>query len=162
MQTQAMANHSGRGQVLPGGGISRGTRDSLNQAIGRGDAKAVRRMLQDANVDPNDKLFRDRDGWTPLHKACALGFIDIVNLLLDAGADPSATDGENFSPMHRAVFGGNLDIVASLEAFQPRKSNTYVRPCRYSCHVKCSCTAGNCSADTSRLVAGDCVRITKL
>ena len=59
-----------------------------------------------------------------MHHACALGHAEIVDLLLDAGADPSTTDRENCSAMHRAVFGGNTDIVASLNAFTPRKSNT--------------------------------------
>jgi ankyrin repeat protein len=119
-----MANHSQRGQVLPGGGVARGTRDSLKSAIGRNDIAAVRRMLVEDGVDPNDRLYTDRDGWTPLHRACALGLPEIVDALLDAGANPSVTDMDNFTPMHRAIFGGNADIVASLEAFQPRKSNT--------------------------------------
>lgn len=119
-----MANHCGRGQVLPNGHVKRGTRDSLVKAINRGDVAVVRRMLQDDAVDPNDRLFLDKDGWTPLHHACSLGHAEIVDLLLNAGADPSATDRENCSAMHRAVFGGNTDIVQSLNAFTPRKSNT--------------------------------------
>jgi ankyrin repeat protein len=119
-----MANHCMRGQVLKDGTVARGTRDSLTRAVARGDVAVVRRMVQDDNIDPNDRIHMDRDGWTPLHRACALGMAAVVDVLLDAGADPSVTDCDNFSPMHRAVFGGDPEIIASLNAFVPRKANT--------------------------------------
>ena len=55
-----MANHCRRGQPLKlggasggggGGGLARGTRDSLNLAIGRGDEGKVKQMLFDDGVD---------------------------------------------------------------------------------------------------------------
>jgi len=126
-----MANHCLRGQPLPksGGGLARGTRDNLNLAIGRGDLDAVKRFLFDDGVDANDPVLIDGDGWTPLHRACAFGHVQIVDALLDSGADPGVTDRDNNTPMTRATIVGELDIVASLAAFNPRKSNTMYGGC---------------------------------
>ena len=41
--------------------MTRGNRDSLMLAIGRGDTEAVKRMLEEGGVDPND----------PIHKCAA-------------------------------------------------------------------------------------------
>lgn len=59
-----------------------------------------------------------------LHRACSLGHREIVEALLDAGADVNATDRENWTPMHRAVVLGDVDIVSSIMAFRPRDTNT--------------------------------------
>ena len=84
-------------------------------------------MLFDDGVDANDRIHVDSDGWTPLHRACSLGHLGIVDALLDSGADPAVTDRDNRTPMHNATLIGNLEIVASLSAFNPRRSNTMVR-----------------------------------
>lgn len=38
--------------------MTRGTRDSLMLAIGRGDTEAVSRMLDEGGVDPNDPIHK--------------------------------------------------------------------------------------------------------
>ncbi len=53
---------------------------------------------------------------TPLHCAAHRGFLDIVRLLLDAGADVNAVEG-NFShsmPLHWAATGGHLEVTQLL------------------------------------------------
>ena len=88
----------------------------------------MKQLLFDDGVDPNERIHVDSDGWTPLHRACSLGHLGIVDALLDSGADPAATDRDNRTPMHNAALIGNLEMVASLQAFNPRRSNTMVRP----------------------------------
>eukprot|EP01051_Picozoa_sp_SAG22_P029958 SAG22_NODE_11362_length_488_cov_1.323907_1_plen_123_part_10 len=67
----AMANHNTRGSVkmdkfgVASAKMPRGTRDSLMLAIGRGDTDAVKRMVDEGGVDPNDPIHKDKDNWTP-------------------------------------------------------------------------------------------------
>lgn len=58
----------------------------------------------------------DREGSTPLHDAAAGGYIGIVRLLLDAGADCciNATDSDGETPLHTAARGAHTDLVALL------------------------------------------------
>ena len=57
---------------------------------------------------------RTAKGMTPLHTACSYGKLDIVTLLLKAGAELRSYDLQNLSPLHMAVQEGHLEIVASL------------------------------------------------
>ena len=50
-------------------------------------------------------------GETPLHWACINGNLDIVRLLLEAGADPTMVDDEDNSILHFAVETSNLTVA---------------------------------------------------
>jgi len=56
-----------------------------------------------------------RGGRTPLHAAVGAGGLDMIQLLIQKGADPNARDAEGASP-HDAVWNGSLDVVALLLA----------------------------------------------
>jgi ankyrin repeat protein len=59
----------------------------------------------------------DKKGLTPLHKAIESGDIKLVNLLLEAGADPNAAAkyyGSQPWPLHMGVTGGHKGVVESL------------------------------------------------
>lgn len=84
------------------------------------DTDAVRKLLSEGR-SANESY--DTDGWTPLICACQ-SFSDnddpqaalaIVNLLLDAGADPDRTDRYGYSPLlFAAGENGYSEIVARL------------------------------------------------
>jgi hypothetical protein len=65
--------------------------------------------------DPNDGIFFKN---TPLHIAAANGDQDIVELLIDAGADLNAVSSAGFQdhvvPLYEAAFNGHKDIVELL------------------------------------------------
>ena len=53
-------------------------------------------------------------GETPLHIACEKGFVDIVELLLAAGADVSVRNWLSYQPIHCAALQDNPEVVQKL------------------------------------------------
>ncbi|CAL1541588.1 unnamed protein product [Lymnaea stagnalis] len=56
----------------------------------------------------------NKDGLTPLHKACEKGAYDIVQLLIDAGSDVNVSSKYGRTPLLYAVQYGNLALVLLL------------------------------------------------
>lgn len=80
------------------------------RACTAGDVEAVRELLQ---TDPGLARERVAAGSTGLH--LAVRHPDILRLLLEHGADPSARDrGDNASPLHFAAANGTLESVRIL------------------------------------------------
>ena len=62
-------------------------------------------------VDANIK------GWynvTPLHYACRGGYLQIVEYLIENGADIEAQDDNEETPLHYVSYSGYVDIVKLL------------------------------------------------
>lgn len=53
-------------------------------------------------------------GLHPLHNACSFGHVDVVRLLLEAGAEPNTTDNWNFTPLHEAAQKGKIDVCIGM------------------------------------------------
>ena len=79
-------------------------------ALGRGDA--LKRAL-DTGAPVNGYAY---DGWTPLHLAAFFGHRPAVELLLEAGAEISASSRNAMTntPLHAAVAGGHGDVAILL------------------------------------------------
>lgn len=63
---------------------------------------------------------RDAQGKTALHLAAEAGFVEVVDLLLRAGAKPDAVDGEGAVAVHLACRGGAVrrwEVVAVLQKY---------------------------------------------
>ena len=87
--------------------------DSLVGAVRRGDAAAVRSLL-DQGVDVNAA---QGDGMTALHWAADRGHAEVVELLLAASADLEATTRVgSYTPLHLASRGGHGRVVHRLLA----------------------------------------------
>jgi ankyrin repeat protein len=56
---------------------------------------------------------------TALMQACASGNVDIVGVLLEAGADRNAHDGNGLTPLLEAARNGHAPVVARLAATKP-------------------------------------------
>ena len=64
---------------------------------------------------PDDDLdFRDSDNHTALHLAVREKLTDVVQLLIDAGADIETENKDGWSPLHSACEAGELDVVKML------------------------------------------------
>lgn len=83
----------------------------LHSAAFVGDASKVKALLAQG-YDPN--AFSEWGKDTPLHAAAKMGHGDIVQLLLEAGANLHAFDDLADTPLHCAVDNGHLDIMQLL------------------------------------------------
>ncbi|KAI1199268.1 ankyrin repeat protein [Nemania serpens] len=90
----------------------------LHLAAYFGHVAWARTLLEKNNS--NDILFRrctsrkDSLGRTPLFWAVARGHKDMVELLLDHGANINTRDQSKLTPLHVAVSGGNKELVSLL------------------------------------------------
>ena len=73
----------------------------LHEAIREGDIKRVEALLLSSNGADANK--QDNDGEAPLHCAAYNGHLEIVKLLLDAGADVNMQDNM-VTPLHWAAY----------------------------------------------------------
>ncbi|RLU18410.1 hypothetical protein DMN91_008767 [Ooceraea biroi] len=84
---------------------------SLHYAIRNNHIDIAKIILaKDKNVDINESS----GGFTPLHKAAEMGHLDLVNFLLEYGADINARNDKDWTPIHGAALNGHLEIVNTL------------------------------------------------
>ena len=84
---------------------------SLFSAVCRNDVASVQQALRNgADVNYKNGLLNNA---TPLMQACEQGYAEIVQILLDAGAD-WVSDIRKFSPMYNAIREGHLSAVETL------------------------------------------------
>jgi ankyrin repeat protein len=65
---------------------------------------------------PLDAVTRNPLANMPLHAAAAGRANDVCRMLLEAGADPNATQHGGFTPLHEAAHHGNTELVELLLA----------------------------------------------
>ena len=83
---------------------------ALHLACRLGYTNVVRRFLagsetQNCNLELAERTF----GWTPLFVAAAEGFTEIVNTLVEGGADPEKCDNSGWYAYEHAFFRGHLE-----------------------------------------------------
>lgn len=87
---------------------------ALHAALGLGREQETVRMLLRRGADPNAP---QAGGIRPLHQASAAGRLDLVRLLLDAGADPTQRCDRGKTAADYAREKGHPAVVAVLEAW---------------------------------------------
>lgn len=90
---------------LPGMAQSGG----IHKATKAGDVEKVKSLLAE-----NPNLIKTKDkmrGQTPLHTAAIAGQAGTAEVLLEAGADPNATDNKDKTPLYWAKDQGNDDVA---------------------------------------------------
>ena len=58
--------------------------------------------------------FKNAQGHSPFQYACSKGYKDIVEFLLENGADPNIRDNRNDTPLHRLASIGRVEILKLL------------------------------------------------
>lgn len=89
----------------------------LVEHAARGRASAVRKSLQ-KGADPN---FQDYDKRTPLHLACVEGHLNVVGVLLKAGASMNAIDRWGATARDEASKGDHPAILDELNHWEMRE-----------------------------------------
>lgn len=96
----------------------------FDEAVKSGRVERVRELLRThSHLSRHFTHCLDNDGETTLHTAAAQGYTEIVNLLIEAGADRKqyacnsngTSRGKGF-PLHKAARGGHLKCVEALLA----------------------------------------------
>ena len=83
----------------------------LDLAANNGRTETVRYLASLREVDVNHQGFQNR---TALHIAVSNGRVNVVEVLIDAGADIEAKDVKGLTPLHYACDAGKLEIVQML------------------------------------------------
>ena len=82
----------------------------LHRIVKEGSADVLKESL--VSTEAVDEL--DQDGWTALHLAASLGRDDLVEMLLDAGANVNSTTPQKSTPLHLAASRGHKRAVEVL------------------------------------------------
>ena len=94
----------------------------LMKAVEGGKTDEIKRLLKieafKKNVDQQDE-----EGNTALLFAAEYGFEDILNLLIEAGADPNLSDFKKRTPLMNASYKGKANIVTRLLKMESVKKN---------------------------------------
>jgi ankyrin repeat protein len=109
----------------------RATERLMKTVVRRGEPVEIRRLLG-GGADVNKA--RPGDGRTPLNIAARGGYVEVVRVLLDAGADMEKTDCVGYTPLYSASFPSNKDEDHTAEHAEvvsmllDRGANFYVGP----------------------------------
>jgi ankyrin repeat protein len=87
--------------------------EALSHAARRGRVGRIEQIASEG-VDLDQPYAYDTNGWTPLQHAIDARQVDSVRVLLEWGADPTATAGANPTPLAMANAAKNAAIVQLL------------------------------------------------
>uniref|UniRef100_A0A8C0UNY3 Poly [ADP-ribose] polymerase n=1 Tax=Cyanistes caeruleus TaxID=156563 RepID=A0A8C0UNY3_CYACU len=101
----------GCGGFAAGPGAASGAFRELLEACRNGDVTRVKRLVDTGNVNAKDMAGRKS---TPLHFAAGFGRKDVVEHLLQTGANVHARDDGGLIPLHNACSFGHAEVVSLL------------------------------------------------
>lgn len=93
--------------------VSSLSKTELQAAVHRLDLPEARLLLESSKV--SDQV-DEENGNSLLHVAAKLGNVEMMQLLLDHGADPNAVSKKGYTPLHVAAWSGHVDCVELLLA----------------------------------------------
>ncbi|KRY77695.1 2-oxoisovalerate dehydrogenase subunit alpha, mitochondrial [Trichinella pseudospiralis] len=117
--------------IIPDENVESSYKKKLLAAAEKGDADEVVNLLK---CDRSLVHVRDRDFYTPLHRAAYNNHVSVIKVLLSNGADISAQTEDGWQPLHCAARWGNLESVKILlhmgKADINARSNSDMKKCK--------------------------------
>uniref|UniRef100_A0A671X6A5 Poly [ADP-ribose] polymerase n=1 Tax=Sparus aurata TaxID=8175 RepID=A0A671X6A5_SPAAU len=110
-QPNSLLSSPPRGSSLPGTPPANGAFRELFEACRNGDVSRVKKLVDAVNVNAKDMAGRKS---TPLHFAAGFGRKDVVDHLLQTGANVHARDDGGLIPLHNACSFGHSEVVSLL------------------------------------------------
>lgn len=96
----------------------------LIETVKSGNQDSVRELIESgAAVNQQDK-----QGWTPLNWAAGKGELEIVELLLQHGADPFLVGRDLRTPQMIALAAGRSEVVQALRRAEAERQNGEAKP----------------------------------
>jgi catechol 2,3-dioxygenase-like lactoylglutathione lyase family enzyme len=96
--------------------LERGARNHIFPAIAVGDLDAIRAFIEQHPEAIDERLPSRYHGQTPLHFAITRNRLDILDLLIDMGADIDAPDQNDQTPLEYALLRGDRAAAGRLRA----------------------------------------------
>ena len=97
---------------------------ALHVAARFGNAKCAEILLQgDGNTKASTEVMENSFGWTPLHVASVDGHLDVVQILVAAGARLVAMDSSGWTAREHAALRGHINIARVLANLTPVKTS---------------------------------------
>ncbi len=88
---------------------------SWSDIVPSGDDPGQIRSALDARMDPNDS--DSEHGRTALHLAAMYGYVESLEVLLQAGSDPTRHDAEGNTPLDLAIRNHRQDVAERLQSW---------------------------------------------
>lgn len=89
---------------------------ALHYAARNGNEEICKMLLNQGKAEVNAIT---KGGVSALHRACMMGHLNIVKLLIDSKASVELKDEDGQTALHRAAIGGHLDVSKLIIEKQP-------------------------------------------
>src|SRR5262249_10933267 len=96
--------------------IERGARHHIFSAISVGDLDLIQKLVEENPEALDRRMSRFEQGQTPLHFAMSRHRYDILDLLIELGADPEAVDNSGQTALAVAMLRGDREAMSRLHA----------------------------------------------
>jgi ankyrin repeat protein len=104
--------------------LQRGARHHIYSALALGDPEAIRGVVERNPEALARHMSRFEGGWTPLHFAMDRQRYDLLDLLIQLGADLEATDNRGQTALATAMLRGDQEAMRRLHAGGARPPRT--------------------------------------